>query len=71
MRVIETGITRKDVITFYVEYDRRKKKQSSLSDLAAWPWNSAEALDAKLCSNDLKQGVLAVYKKKKILLGNI
>jgi len=62
MRVIETGITRKDVITFYVGYDRRKKNQPSPTDLAAWPWNSAEELDAKLCSNGLKKGVLAAYK---------
>ena len=62
MRVIETGITRKDVITFCVGYDRRKKNQPSLTDLAAWPWNSAEALEAKLRSNGLKEGVLAAYK---------
>lgn len=62
MRVIGTGVSRKDVIAFYVEYDRRKKDQPSLLDLVAWPWDDPEALDQKLRDDGKKAGVLPAYR---------
>jgi hypothetical protein len=60
--VIDAGVSRRDVIAFYVEYDRRKKGQPSLRDLATWPWDNLEALDQKLRDNGLKAGVLPAYR---------
>jgi hypothetical protein len=65
MRLIdveEDAVRRRDVITFYVDYDRRKKKRYPITGLDAWPWDSADALDERLASYDLKRGVLAVYR---------
>jgi hypothetical protein len=62
MRTIREDISRKEVITFYVEYDRRKKKQDLNINLTAWLWNNPKELDNKLRENKLKPGVLSAYK---------
>ncbi len=55
-------MSREEVVTFYAQYDRRKKTQLAPSDLPSWPWDDPAGLDAKLGQNGLKPGVLAAYK---------
>lgn len=62
MKIIRKSVSREDVITFYVEYDRRKKKQDININLVAWPWDNPKELDEKLRENNLKPGVLPAYK---------
>ena len=62
MKIIEEHITRRDVITYYVEYDRQKKRQPAIETLEAWPWNDPNAIDEQLQSNHLKPGVLSAYR---------
>lgn len=62
MKIIEEHITRRDVITHYVAYDRQKKGQPVIDTLEAWPWNDPNAIDEQLRSNHLKPGVLSAYR---------
>jgi len=56
------GVPRKEVIYFYATYDRAKKGQSPLADLATWPWEDPDGIDCKLEEHGLKKGVLAAYQ---------
>jgi len=62
MRIIKERVTRCDVITFYVEYDRRKKGHSAIENLRTWPWDDPKAIDKQLQNNKLKPGVLSAYR---------
>jgi hypothetical protein len=62
MEIIEEHVTRRDVITYYVEYDRQKKRQPAIENLEAWPWDDPNAIDEHLQSNHLKPGVLSAYR---------
>ena len=62
MRIIKERVTRRDVITFYVGYDRRKKRQPAIGDLHTWPWDNPGAIDERLRNNCLKSGVLSAYR---------
>ena len=55
-------LTRKDVITAYVNYDARKKNNAIPKNLADWPWSDPNALDFELIRNKFKHGIIAGYK---------
>lgn len=55
-------MTRRDIITCYVVYDRKKKGLPIIENLEKWPWNDANAIDEQLQSNHLKTGVLSAYR---------
>jgi hypothetical protein len=61
VRVVKGGISRREVITFYVGYDCRKKQRAEVASLDSWPWDNPDGLDECLRSCGLKPGVLAAY----------
>jgi hypothetical protein len=71
MRVKRDNVTREEVIRFYATYDRRKKGQPPLSDIAEWPWDDPNGIDCKLADNGLKAGVLAAYRTWSLVEFNI
>jgi hypothetical protein len=62
MRIIKERVTRRDVITFYVGYDRQKKGEPAIEDIETWSWDDPEGIDEQLKSNHLKPGVLSAYR---------
>ncbi|MEW5980616.1 MAG: hypothetical protein AB1898_32980 [Acidobacteriota bacterium] len=62
MRIERRNIPRREVIEFYIEYDRRKKGGAPLPDLDRWPWDDPDGLDRLLRDNKLKGGVLPAYR---------
>jgi hypothetical protein len=64
MTVEREGVTREEVIRFYVRYDWPKKKPKDVEppDLEKWPWDDPNGIDQKLRDNGLKEGVLAAYR---------
>jgi hypothetical protein len=63
------NVTREEVIRFYVRYDWSKKKPKDVEppDMEKWPWNDPNGIDQKLRDNGLKDGVLAAYRKWKLV----
>ena len=63
MTLERNDVTRKEMIFFYVEYDRRKKQpELPLPDMEGWRWDDPDEIDRKLAVNGLKKGVLAAYR---------
>jgi hypothetical protein len=62
MLVVECGIPRRDVIAFYVTYDRAKKPGAVDPPLEEWPWTSCGDLDRALEGNKLKWGCMTAYR---------
>ncbi len=63
MKIIEEHVTRRDVITYYVKYDRKKKNMPAIENLESWSWNDPKAIDEQLKNNNLKSGVLSAYRE--------
>lgn len=61
MRILEENVTRRDVITFYINYDCRKKCIPVIENLDAWTWDDPNAINEQLRNNHLKPGVLSAY----------
>ncbi len=61
MKIIIKDLSRKDVISFYVEYDRRKKPAEKDINLTTWLWDDPVELDNVLKANKFKSGVLPAY----------
>lgn len=70
MREERVGVTREEVIRFYVNYDLHKKSRnvdSILSDMRGWDWNDPDRLDERLEHHKLKKGVLSAYQTWKLV----
>jgi hypothetical protein len=67
MKVKREGVTREEVIRFYVKYDCRKKNRTPPQDLDEWPWQDPDGLDGKLHERGFKNGVLAAYRTWKFV----
>lgn len=62
MRIVQEGLSRRDIIERYAHYDYHKKRGSeALPDFNKWNWSSADAIDEELCRAGLKTGIPAGY----------
>jgi len=67
MKIERDEVTREEVIRFYAKYDWRKKPKGPHPDLDAWPWDDPGGLDRMLAESELKKGVLAAYRRWKLV----
>ena len=62
MRIVQEGVSRRDIIESYAKYDFQKKRNSeTLPDFDGWNWSSADAIDEELGRAGLKTGIPAGY----------
>jgi hypothetical protein len=61
MRVLKRDIQRRQVIEFYVKYDRGKKG-GKIPDFDQWSWDDPDELDRLLKNGGLKDGALPAYR---------